>query len=345
MEIDTNLWSLDEIKNNTFYFIIGSVKRIKGDRFDIKEKEFNKAKFERLLIKTHLEDYTEQLWKMGINFAIRKDIVNTPKQPNKQRKKIKLGKQIELIKSLLFFVTNESVKIKILSCTYKDSILVENELICDKIICDCKKTLIEKIRYYKLDRIPMSYRRGKLLLEGKDNSKRNKFRQKHLEKWKREYILEYVRNIGLSESEVYNSNYYVDSEMINCYIANEYHLATLNKMFLEKKLKELENTKPAKKQGAPPKNEYIAGDLIKIATLIKAKKILLENKKPLESIKIANKDFTLIYDYFDFFGLIPKEVTTSGSYIKSIYSYYTKKLPNLRCSSKLNDLIYLLRND
>lgn len=342
-ELDKGLWELPQIREDLFHYLIWmkTYNKFFIKLADCQSIKYNKDEFDRLLLKTPLEKYTEQLWIIGLKLSLieeeqKRKVENVKKRKSKKEKEAsKLARCIEVTKNLLFFLENSDVRLKF--SAPKATITIRDEAF----VRMYQKELLSEFRRLELNKIPMSYRRGRMLLEGKDKSKKHQWRYKTIDNWKQEYISNLISEMGLSSDEIILANIEkvsIDKDMINSYIEEKYYYVAITAGFLKKKLIQLENLKTTKKRGAKPKNTRIAGVTIKLSALLKADRMLVGEKREEASFLPTNKDFKLLYNYFDFFGLIPKEITSDYQYVKSIYKNASDKGFNSRYISKLEHL-------
>jgi len=264
-----------------------------SEKYLTEKSLFCKNTFDRLLLKTDFEKDTDNLFNLGIkSIMVWKDSKNS-KNTTKQINDY----LIELTKAILFLMENKNVKIKLQSKLVQSFFNMENQISIDLI----KECLLSEFKKRGLNEIPMSYETGERILKsGNENV------------WIQEYYDDMADNMDLYDDE---RCYHIDieDEMINEFITDrKEQTEDISIEFVKSKLKELEK---AKERGAPEKNVVIAYLLWKI---------LPKERKP------TNNDFRFIYDYCNFFNLIPDKITSEPhQYIKSIYQNYKREIDTI----------------
>jgi len=260
--------------------------------FETASQRFNRREFEALLIRAHLDEHTENLWRLGVSFA---DVY--PRYLNRKAQTATRNEYlVDLTKSLLFLTQNQSPTVKFSVPRTSESTKNQrcSDLIRDKFLSEFKKN--------NLHRVPMSAERGsnELLNGSADN-------------WKKEYHSEMKNRVWQPQQEyavALNDIEGVDAEMVAHYILTRTMPAEIDAPLLQRKLNELK--RPAKK-GAPSTNypkAYLLGHLL-----------LLFDDNP------TNVQYRFVFDYCKFFGLYTDELPGRHQYIKAIHRSYREALP------------------
>lgn len=266
-----------------------------------KPSTYNKQAFERMLLKTPLENNIEHLWIKG---NIAKTVWDKYRERQKDAPIIEY--HIELTKALILLTENESVKIKI--TTPKDFV----NLTDNRTMPVIKDGVLQAFKKQHLNEVPMSYNTGQGLLRTGQH---------------RDFIREYLREMAVNElsweerqevdwiAEINQQTIEPDTDLVDYFILGETEKAEINLDYLKWKLKALEyDRKQLQSKGAPQKNYHIEHCI----------KVILGT---LHRPKPTNDDYRLIYEYCSFFDLIPQEITTNPpfQYIKAVYQQYLKK--------------------
>ena len=253
------------------------------------ERQFDEKQFERILIKTRFEKYTDDLFQWGVDCKLYQGL----NIQNKERFKKHIDYGIELTEGIIFLMENDKINLKLSSPT--KSITLTNKEITDYLLFvltnEFKNTC-------ELDKIQMRYDTGKELLEsGQYND------------WLDNYYRELSKEMGLMNEfgEVGWSYYSIDDEVINDFIFAREEKAEIDLMFLKWRLLEL---KKYKKRGAPKKNEHIEYYLKEFLKFCP---------------KLTNADYKIIFDCCVFFTFIQDEIKSGGQYIKAIHTQIKSK--------------------
>ena len=257
----------------------------KTEAFQQEEALHDKNKFNRLLLKTPLENHTEDLWKLGIGviLALRERGISKTEETASN------AHLVELTETLLFLMENEGQDIRLKISTPKTYLNASNQ----STIVLIKNCLYSKFKDYGLNQIPMTEETARYLLE-----------TGQADDWINTY---YDVSKDDEDGNPYPVHATVDDEMVAFFREGRSELVdNVDIEFLKTTLKNLEEQSGNRKQRGRPVITY---HIIYI----------LQQVMPLLHHETTNGNFRLIFDCCDFFKFIPAEVTSDYQYIKSIY--------------------------
>ena len=272
----------------------------------------DKYSFERMLIKTDLERFSEILWMYG-NYLYNKKETDEKRDISKYSDTIKrldikyLNNSIKLIKAILkLYSTKQKLFVGYAESkfTFTDFTEIDFEI---KHHTSGKENILENFliplfRDLDLDKIPYTKEEAKEFLESTDGQI---------------FIHEYWSTFDIKNNK---PKTLINDDVIDFYINNYPKTETkIDKNYLNRKLQELEKQKNTlSKGGRKPKNDKIAKIIYQLYFLIKSQ----SNTPSSISKKPSNNEFNLIYDYLIFFDLLDKENTSRYQQLKTPYNYY-----------------------
>lgn len=319
--------------------------------------------FERLLIKTDLEQYTPLLWKLGLKEVYHKNynqLQIAPKefsdqidvslahiehiakyQPEKvfyenglkvidATSEITKMEELELIELLIFlFIENANgIKSTFKSNKYKKSINSNSPFITSLII----EALIKEYENRKYNLVNLSFEEARDEIENLIDKY-----------WIRNYI-ERISDIfqpnlyddiffvdGYDEPmDLEATEYYMDDNMIEEYAEDHYKQSDVNLELLIEKRDKIKS-RIIKTPGAKPKNDHIAKLAERLSYLIRLDRFLSQNNcDDIITFPIKNEDCRQIHNYLAFFQLIEDQrtktntTTSPENYIKALIRNYRK---------------------
>ena len=231
---------------------------------------------------------------------------------------------IEMTETLLMLINSISSKHGVdlsISNINDDKVRVNNKIITETIF----NSLVEEYKKSKLDYLKITIEEARQGIRSfKDKS------------WFKNYCFD--EEIKMSQLDVENPS----DEMVGNYISGHFSKKDITKEFLELKLNELKAFKRKKKTGPKLKNNSIANLAIYLSYLIRLESFLSQGVcEHIFDFTLDNEACRIIYDYFDFWGLIVDNLTgktpsARHSFIASMINERKKRYVNF----ERNDVIF-----
>ncbi|MEI6754353.1 MAG: hypothetical protein WCK78_14450 [Paludibacter sp.] len=319
--------------------------------FDIVNEELkNKYPFDdfnRLLIKTDLENFTEHLYIFGL---FEKDKINVRKRNEAEFNSIidhpssvtLYNNQAQAISNaLLFLLVHQDTDISIIFKSkgkYADSIKFDDNFLTSKIIEGLKR-----------DYENFNLNEENLTFEEAEEEIKNLCDPKWIENYINQLLSDEENNVYYGRIKSYEDiEGFVDENMINEYA---YDHETKREITVDY-VKSLYGESKKRKPGAKPKNDTIASIAERLSYLIRLKSFLNQNEyTDISKYPLSNKDCRLIHDYLVFFNLIPNQkqkqntTTTPENYIKALIKNFRKHRKLLRQENSVHFLINSYKRD
>lgn len=295
--------------------------------------------FERLLIKTPLEEYTKYLFEYGlVQYYFSQNCWG------KANKKIEndFSYELSLIDSLIFF----SLDVAETTLTFKkgelkgDNLTIDNYTVLKIIKSSIYNSFMlnnrTKDEDHFIDILTLKEAEDELRGCGSfDSNVNHKIENKEVLNWIKDYIGNYKYKEDnlkeLQEASFENADLWINHKIINTYSLEhhtdrEYNIQNL-KIYRDNLIRHI-----GRKTGARPKNDDLALLAEKISYLIRIKKFLSQKEiNDIEKFPISDYDCNLVYEYLLFFKLIkPQEksekenTTTPTKSIRTLINNFRK---------------------
>jgi hypothetical protein len=265
----------------------------------INEFQIDVEKFERFLIKTSLEDYSEELLNVGLNFIFSKaNPVIVKRSGMSIDNHMPSVIEDELSKTLIYLLSNKNNEISLILKSqgkYVDNFKIESQFIIAQITENLINTY--KNKGYNLER--MSFDEAQQEINTNPDN---------------DWLNEYCR-------------YYEGDDLIQRYGEMHYIEREITIEFLKSKLK----IKKKEKVGAKPKNLELSELVERLSYLLRFERYLNQDEYfDFSKYPLKNKGCLLIFEFLSFFNLLEGYIITSNpeNYIKAIlknFDTYKKK--------------------